>query len=356
MTLTSKFKKIYIPGFDCRLSTFRNSLALNDIVLSNSMTLGLAGTLIFCFNDGMIYSRIPAFVVTGINDQSLEGLAFNLNAYLLKGRMYDMEQAKAQISTYLSMGIPLNVAINRAELQRIQGIETNQINMGHHYVTITEFNQQTNRFIIFETDTAKEIELTDCELENIWFSDLKQKRSNIDPFQLCDGQWYAFFSREFNREQLINACYSGVNKVLLNFFNSPFDSIYGLTALKKFSSEVHTWKTDFYSIPNIVESILVMRAMESGMSGGGFGRKLYSYFLSEFSGYIKDSELKCIAYDFLELSVEWTKFVSVVSALVEKRDIVEEYFNNIENKIDEIVILEISAMNKLNSWYERRAS
>jgi hypothetical protein len=353
MTLTSKFKKKYIPGFDCRLSTFRNTLATNDIILTNSMTLGLAGTLIFCFNDGKVYSRIPAFVVTGINDQSLEGLAFNLNIYLLKGRMCNMDNAKAQISTYLSMGIPLNIAINRGELQKILRIDTNQINMGHHYVTITEYDQKENKFIIFETDTAKEIQLTESELENIWFYDIKQTRQNIDPLQLCDGTWYSFFSKELSREELIQACYRGINKVLMNFFNSPFEEGYGFPALYNFSKTVHSLRNDFHKIPHINDSIMVMKAMESGMTGGGFGRKLYSYFLSELSGYIKDTELKGISYDFLELSVKWKGFVA---SFTENEDKNEEYFESLENKIDEIVELEISIMNKLKNWYERKLS
>lgn len=349
--MTTKFKKKYISGFDCRLSTFRNTLAYNDITLSNSMILGLAGTLIFCCNDGKYYSRIPHFVVTGINDQSLEGLAFNLNIYLLRGRMYDIEDAKKNISDYLSMNLPINIAINRQELQKLTKQDTNQINMGHHYVTITDYDSLSDLFTIFETDTSQQITINSEQLNRIWFYDMNSKRAGIDPFQLCDGQWYTFFSTVLSNEQLKIGAVNGIRKVITNFFESPVPQIFGIQALLNFKNKINELKS-LNDILAIRDSIYLISAMESGMSGGGFGRKLYSYFLTEVSNILQDTDLKNIAFKFRELSDLWKIFINSLKMTIEltNESFVKQHMITLQNEIDKIYELEIDCMTDLKYW------
>ncbi|WP_338089449.1 DUF4872 domain-containing protein [Maribacter huludaoensis] len=354
MTMTEKFKKKYIPGFDCRLSTFRNCLALNDIVLSNSMILGLAGSLIFCYNDGKIYSRLPHFVVAGINDQSLEGLAFNMNIYLIRGRMLGIEDFRSKIPQFLNMGLPINVAINRGLLQEILGLNSHQINMGFHYVTITDYDTKKRKITIFETDSAKPIVITEEQLETIWFSDLKSTRDYIDPLQLVDGQWYAFFcNKKLTNDKLISACYQGIEKVIINFFHSPVDFIFGYQALLNFQQMVYTLVEDQNSIDRLKDSILLMNAMESGMSGGGLGRKLYGYFLSDFSSLIGCDDLKIIASEFSKLGNKWKSFVKDISYTAINQKDTRSFSQSLKLQIDQIVSDEIVCMEELRLWLKK---
>ena len=351
MEITKKFKKKYVPGFDCRLSTFRNSLASSNVSLSNSMILGLSGSLIFCFNDGKIYSRLPFFVVAGINDQSLEALAFNLNIYLLRGRMYNIEDAKVQIRKFLSMDIPLNIAINRGALQGFFDSSSGQINMGHHYITLTNYDEEQELFTIFETDSAQEIYITENQLETIWFYDLKHKREDIDPFQMCDGQWYSFFCNEtITTNELIDSCYHAIYKVMLNFFNSPINTIYGISALRNFQNTVHSWGSNLNRMDELREFIHVMSAMESGMSGGGFGRKLYGYFLNEFSSMIDDKNLKNISQDFIKLGKLWRSFMQHLMHFSNNEERSSDKFSELIVQIDYLTRFEISCMEALKAW------
>lgn len=354
MELTAKFKQRYLPGFDCRLSTFRNTLAVSDIVLSNSMIFGLSGTFMFCFNDNEYYSRLPYFVVTEVNDQSLENLTFNLNLYLFRGRMYNIIEAKKEISKLLSMGLPVNIAINRLLLQEICGESTNQINMGHHYITVTEYNKEKDNFIVFETDKSEEIALTSEELNSIWFSDLVNKRDQIDPFQLCDGQWYTAKSSFLSHDDLIKSCYSGIRKVLTNFFQSPIPEIMGKEALNNFANKISHLES--ISDTNYAKtSIQILNAMESGMSGGGLGRKLFSYFLSEFSRLTNCNEVKDISLGYTELAGLWRNLVKTLTSYFHTTNDtgIEVSYKSIIEQTKEIESLEIKYMTDLKEWFEK---
>lgn len=353
--ITNNLKKKYISGFDCRLATFRNTLALQNVVLSNSMILGISGSLIFCFNDNNYYSRLAEFVVAGINDQSLEYLASHLNLYLFRGRMYNMDTAKVEVNKYLSIGLPINIAVNRKILQEYCGQETGQINMGHHYVTLTSYNEQRGCFTLFETDSPHPIMVTEEQLNHIWFGDLIHKREGIDPFQLCDGQWYTFKCEQIARQDLIKASLQGISKVIDNFFYSPMPEIFGMDALRKFCNTVVRWE-HFQDIHLLRRSLAVLNAMESGMSGGGLGRKLFGYFLSELSEMIKDQEIKSISIRYTELAALWRNLVKKLNmyfGLLTDEECVIQY-NVIKQSAEIIEVKEIECMSALKNWYNKK--
>lgn len=350
--ITNSLRKKYVPGFDCRLATFRNTLAVQNSTLSNSMMLGVSGSLIFCFNDNKYYSRLSEFIVAGISDQSLEYLTSHLNLYLFRGRMFDIETAKTELIKYLSMGLPVNIAINRRILQSYCGQQTGQINMGHHYVTVTSYDQEQGCFTLFETDSPDPILVTIEQLNQIWFSDLIRKRKDVDPLQLCDGQWYTFKCKQIRRKDLAKMSLLGISKVIDNFFDSPIPEIFGVDALKKFCNAVLSWEHP-ENIESLKRSLSVLNAMESGMSGGGLGRKLFGYFLSELSEIMKDQEIKLISMEFTELAVLWRNLVRMfniyfglisVSNHVIHFDMIKQVVKKIERK-------EIKCMLALKDWY-----
>ena len=358
MSLTEQFKKKYIPGFDCRLSTFRNSLACNNIILTNSMMLGLSGALIFCFNDGHFLSRVPFFVVSGISDQTIEKISSSLNIYLFRGRMLNIENAIEQIPRYLSKNIPLNIAINRYALFEITGRKNNKdrfnINMGFHYVTLTDFDKKEDKFTIFETDSSIPIILNRDQLEYIWFYDILNQRKGIDPFQLCDGQWYSFLCKDSSKRQLIKGCFDGIENVLINFYKSPVDSVLGINALHNFKTKMHFWKDQIDDIKYFCDSISFMSVMESGLSGGGFGRKLFSYFLNEFSVLIGNDELKIISYEFTNQAKHWSiltkKLANCISFDKQYEIDMNKLKSIIDQDLDSIIDSEIRCMQLLNKW------
>lgn len=350
--ITNSLKKKYVPGFDCRLATFRNTLAVQNVSLSNSMMLGVAGSLIFCFNDNKYYSRLSEFVVAGISDQSLEYLTSHLNLYLFRGRMSDIETAETELIKYLSMGLPVNIAINRKILQDYCGQQTGQINMGHHYVTITSYDEEQGYFTLFETDSPHPILVTKEQLNQIWFSDLIRKRENVDPFQLCDGQWYTFKCKQIRRQELTKMSLLGISKVIDNFFASPIPEIFGIEALKKFCNTVPSWEHP-ENIELLKRSLAVLNAMESGMSGGGLGRKLFGYFLSELSEIMNDQEIKLISMEFTELAVLWRNLMRMFNIyfglLPAPAHIV--HFDMIKQAVKKIERKEIECMSALKDWY-----
>lgn len=350
--ITSSLKKKYVPGFDCRLATFRNTLAVQNVTLSNSMMLGIAGSLIFCFNDNKYYSRLSEFVVAGISDQSLEYLTSHLNLYLFKGRMYDIATAEVELNKYLSMGLPVNIAINRKILQEYCGQQTGQINMGYHYVTITAYDEEQGCFTLFETDSPHPIRVTKEQLNHIWFSDLIRKREDIDPFQLCDGQWYTFKCKQIRRQDLAKVSLLGISKVINNFFTSPISEIFGIEALQKFCDTVSGWEHP-EDIELLKRSLSVLNAMESGMSGGGLGRKLFGYFLSELSEIMRDQEIKLISIEYTELAVLWKSLVRMLNIYfgLFPGQVGVIHFDMIKQTVKRIERKEIECMSALKNWY-----
>lgn len=362
MNLTDKYKKIYLPGFDCRLSTFRNSLAINDNIFTNSMILGLSGGLIFCFNDGHFLSRVPCFIVSGISDQTIEHLSSTLNLYVFRGRMLSMKNAIEQIPDYLSKEIPVNIAVNRHALFEVIGhnneAEGFEVNMGFHYITLTHLDTYKDEFTLFETNSSKPIVINKSQLEYIWFYDILHERKNIDPFQLCDGQWYGILCKNNTKNEIITSAYSGIQKVLTNFFNSPVEEVVGIKALVNFQTQMHIWKSKINDKKYFCDSIYFMSVMEFGLSGGGFGRKLFSYFLNELSTLIADLQLKEISLQFTDLSKKWNKLVQQLQQCIINYD--DCHINMdllklvIEGELDTVVNTELNCMILLNGWMNNK--
>src|SRR5690606_24640968 len=98
-------------GIDCRIAAFRNSLACENVLLSNPMALGISGSYVFCFNDGRRNVRSPYFAIVGMTDQSLEGLATRLNCYLIKGRATEEGDIAKQLKDYFNQGLPVHIGI-----------------------------------------------------------------------------------------------------------------------------------------------------------------------------------------------------------------------------------------------------
>lgn len=366
MNLTAQFKDNYLAGSDCRLSTFRNNLATAGLPLSNAMILGISGSLVYCFSDGISYN-LPCFVTTGISDQTLEGLIGGLNCIIYRGRMRDMADAHLQIPYFLEKKMPVNIAIHRQTLTKISSDKSQEnsgfnfledANLGFHYVTLTEYDKNNNSCTLFETDTSTPIKISLDELEDIWFYDLKNQREFVNSFQLCDGQWYSILKGEISNEQVISSSIYGINKVLLNFFHSPHPTQMGLNALVLFQEEAHSWREGVTNVEHLCKAILLMQVTEYGLTGGGLGRKLYGYFLSELSKLTNDPELKSISYEFTHTAKKWHRFVRELSASIqyETEGFSLDFFkvNQTVNKyVDDIVYRENQQMCRLREWHTK---
>ncbi len=361
MRLTDKYLQNYTPGTDCRITTFRNALAVHDIKFSNNMLLGISGCLIFGYNDGEFFSRVPYDIVLGISDQILEGLSSRLNVYLLKGRMINIDNAITVIENYLSQGIPINIAVNRDELLRIvhNHHEHSIFNAGHHYVTITSYNKSIDEFTLIDPGFSKKIIINKKQLEYIWFYDLFNLRDDIDPFQLCDGQWFSVWpNKKTEQGEIISSCFSGINKVLKNYFESPIPSLLGLNALFNLNTKLKDYveKIDASTNDGIIKFIICLTIMNK-VSGGGLGRKMYSYFLRELSETIDNKELFEISLNFTDLGILWTSFIKglesgIVSIETSELDNIK-ISDCIKTTLAEVIKSEISCMENLDKWYRK---
>lgn len=354
---TEKYKEHYLPGFDCRLTTFRNNLAYYDIEISNGMILGLSGCLIFMYSASDKNSLNISFIA-GISNQTLEALTQIYSVHLLLKRYSHSDDIYTDIRNLLSHGFIINILINRPYLDHIRNNPNNAYrvepyNIGHHFVTITNIDRNNN-VTIFETNTSKFFILNPNELKAVWFFDEKYKRPIIDGFLECQGYYYYFTPPKIDAHKDKDLILNSILHVVKNFYQDK-DNSFGFLGLKKFFSDIRTWRNNPVLLQKLKMTILVMKVNESLLSGGGLGRKLYSYFLIEVSNLFKDDKLRIIANQFKETSELWSNFIMELFSVVNNstKNIEQSLFHMdkiIDHYANRIIDAEDNQIKSLYTW------
>jgi hypothetical protein len=361
MTLTKKYQSIQLIGFDCRMTTFRNNLAFYGFPMSNGMILGLSGCFTFVYSN-LKNNRIPFYTVAGITDQTLEGLSSVFDTYIIKGKYsFDDKNIIKSLKQKLNKNIPVNVAINRPFLEHIRlGRKKEDYviefsNIGFHYVTITEIIEDSITF--FETDYTLPITFDIETFMELWFFDDFHKRFVIDPPQRCDGKFYTILPPKINANNDKKTINYSINKVVLSFFSEGGDIYHGEKGLSTFFEEINNWENEA-STECIERSILFLKFLEKYLSGGGFGRRMYSYFLAEISSEMDDKNLKDIAIMFKETSKLWANFINEISHIKVIDSIRKKEFHAFKSIIhlysDMIKTSEKQQFKSLKNWVDSK--
>ncbi len=358
MTLTEKYQSKYLPGFDCRMTTFRNTLACTyGHRLSNGMIVGLSGCLTLVYGKPKT-SRLPFYTLAGLSDQSLEGLSTVFGTYLTHSNFeLDDEDLVKKIQEHLYKGNVVNVAINRPLLMHLtsgkdlSSYEYENSNVGFHYVSITEIDDHQVTF--FETDRANPMRMDFDLFKRCWFFDDFYDRKYSDPFQKCNGQYYVLQGSCIKAHENENSLRFAIDKVVQSYFleNNGFSA--GITALNEFFQGILEWEQND-DLELLLDSMELIYILESFLSGGGFGRGLYSFFLAETSRVLNDTSLKNIAFDFKETSKLWTKFIREVCDY-DIKDAMREKdfgpFNSVTHKhAEKLIRAETEQFRKLEDW------
>ncbi|MGV4413938.1 DUF4872 domain-containing protein [Chryseobacterium sp. T1] len=357
MTLTELYKRNYLPGFDCRMATFRNNLAYYGYNLSNSMMLGLSGCL------SLIYSkpegnRIPYYTILGITDQTLEGLSSVFDSYFIYGYCsFNRSDVLTLLKKNLDKNILINAAINRPLLNHIskgnnlEDFVLNSSYTGFHFVTITELKD--DKITFFETDYSQPLEYDVETFINLWFYDTIYNRKLHHSGQACNGKYYMIHPPKFEPHKNKNALLFLIEKVTNNFFTEGKYYHNGVLALHDFFEDIKTWK---YNVDKncAVNSIFYIKILEMNLSGGGFGRRLYSSFLAEVAEIMDDNTLKSIAREFKETSKLWTSFINTISSPETIKSLMSDEFDLLESLAEAhstaIITAETTQFNHLNNW------
>lgn len=361
MTVTEIYQKNHLSGFDCRMTTFRNNLAYYGCSLSNGMILGMSGCLTFVYSN-LKNNRIPFYTVTGITDQTLEGLSSVFDTYITRGQYsYGDKDIIESLKQKLEKHSLINVAINRPFLEHIRSgkEKSNYIvefsNIGFHYVTITAIKGRMVTF--FETDYGHPLEYDFDTFMELWFFDDIHKRLIIDPPQRCNGQFYTILPPNVIANKDKKTILHSINKVVVSFFSDKGSIYHGSKGIDTFFNEIYHWNTDSKE-ESIFSSIQFMRILEKYLSGGGFGRRLYSYFLSEVSTEWKDYDLKAIAMEFRDTSKLWSEFIAKISDVNTLGNLLEYDFNQFLKIVDEysdrIICSEKKQFENLRNWIDSK--
>lgn len=361
MTLTEKYKANYLPGFDCRMTTFRNNLAYYGLNISHGMILGMSGCL-SSINYSKVENRFPNFTVKGVMSQTLEELSsvFDTNLTSAKFAKEDRNIWNT-IKEMLNNNILVNAAINGKFLQHIRSRNNKEkfvidsSDSSFHFVTITGLNNNTVTF--FETDFGKPLTYDTSTFLELWFFDEINKTHGSNQLERCEGKYYTISAPKQAANSSKVAILLAIKKVTENFFYSKLHLEYGSRGAKKLFEEIVNWKT--ISDPKgLASSVLFMKILERYFSGGGFGRRLYSLFLNEASIELADVDLKQIAIEFRETSNLWMLFVKEFSSMSVISKITKNDFLLFDQIVDKysglLVFAEQQQFINLKDWIQSK--
>jgi len=363
MILTEKYKANYLAGFDCRMATFRNNMAFYGHTLSNGMVLGMSGCLSFIYGTPE-KNRIPYYTAVGITDQTLEGLSSIFDTYIIREK-FDFENKKNILTTLkknLTNNVLVNAAINRPFLNHLRtgkkksDFKIEPSNIGFHYVTITEI--KGNSITFFETDYRKPLTYDFDTFIELWFFDKVHKRKIVDPHQMCDGKYYTILPPTIKANQDKFCILFAINKVATSFLVSEKEHYYhGIKGIKIFFEEVQNWN-ELTDKDTLINSIFFLRILEKNLSGGGFGRKLYSFFLSEAASVLADDNLKSIAIEFRNTSKLWANFIAKITTVENIENIAKNDFTvfkkTAKSYANKIISAEQKQFEKLKKWVDAK--
>ena len=311
------FRETYLPGFDCALSTLRNTLAFYGYRFSNAMVLGLSGSFCFLYRD-RIADNIPYFLLTGISHNSIESLPTSLNSYLYKDKKASNADMEAFFDGYFNRGLPVHIAVNRPRLlsfihKKPIGLIEQALDIGYHYITVVQRNKEKGSYTIFETDDSHPYDISETELRDVWYYDCGPKKRVVVEDLACDGKWYAFFPPKNISILLPELMRFSLLKVVNNFLY-PYSDDTGLVGLETLRTKALGWSDR--DPMELCTTILLMKAMEFNLTGGGFGRKLIGRYLREVSECLADSRLTEIARMFGATAKQWETFVNALFGAV----------------------------------------
>ena len=341
------------------MTTFRNNLAFYGSNLSNGMILGLSGCLTFIYATPA-ENRIPYYTILGITDQTLEGLTSVFGTYLTRGEYtFQPESIKEFLTSNLEKNIVVNAAINRPLLNHIrQGGEMRDFvvhptNVGFHFVTITGVEDEMITF--FETDYEHPLK---CDIEtfaHLWFYDNIHGRAIYDSNQMCNGKYYTIQYPSIDAHNKKNMLLYSIDKVTTSYFFGDDQVRHGLRGIENFFFEIQNWDTSIDK-QCLVNSIFFMKILEMNLSGGGFGRKLYSFFLGETSTLLEDDKLRSIAAEFRSTGRLWSDFINRICS----RNVIQNIMDGelaplqalAQSYSKEIVQAETRQFERLKDWVE----
>lgn len=357
----ARFARNYMPGFDCRLATFRNTLAFHGHALSNGMVLGLSGTLCFVYSDG-VADRLRRPTLAGLSDQGLEGLATALGCYLYRGKLDVGDDFEAAVGAYLADDLPLSVALYRPGLRARMSGQTlpprAATDVGFHYVTLTAHDARAHTFTLFETDSSRPFTLPCAELHALWFRDRLDPRPRRDPLQPCDGYWYTFRAPRQIRPLLAAGARQALRRVAHHFHDGYSERV-GARALERFSADVRTWPERWEPGGDIDGALLLLRVLEGPLTGGGFGRKLYACFLAEAAELLGAPALRTLGAQFRGTADGWKAFVAELGA-ARRRDTPDGVRAGLREAVlrhaDALIERERRQMDALAAWCDAEAA
>ena len=308
-----RYRGAYLPGFDCLLATVRNTLAYYGTPLSNAMVLGLSGSFCFVYRDP-ISPQVPYFLLTGIAHNSVESLVPSLGSYLYKDKLAPAADLGAFFDGYLERDLPVHVAVSRPVLQsaihsRESAPVERVLDLGYHYITVVRRHAQSGTYTVFETDDARPHEISEDDLREAWFLDARSSRPQLVGDLACDGKWYAFLRPQGVDRLLPELIRPSLARVVHNFFD-PYSDDTGAEGLHAWRNAALHWGDR--PARELTASLLLAKAMEFNLTGGGFARKLFGRYLREASDRLGDARLAEVARLFAETAARWGKFVDAL--------------------------------------------
>jgi hypothetical protein len=281
-----------LGGKHCWSASARSVLNFHGLKMSEEMVFGLSGGLSFIYWYG---KGMPAPFVGGRYGKGNDPIADTFRR--IGGEAAIKETASGAIAMKdligsLKKGEPAIVFVDMAYLPYMMMPE--EAHFGGH--TIVVHGVRTDGVTLVSDRSVVPFELRMVDLQ-------KARGSKFPPFQPKNRMLLPGYPEKIVdlapgiMESIRNSCDSMLDPAINNF---------GLKGIKKWSSEVRRWPTNFKGMALFGCLMNLFIYIEIGGTGGGAFRPMYADFLDESSHIVGAPELSGIASQFRGCGNQWS--------------------------------------------------
>ena len=281
-----------LGGKHCWSASARSVLNYHGIRMSEEMIFGLSGGISFIYWYG---KGMPAPLVGGRYGKGNDPIA---DTFRRIGGTTSFKETSSPVTAQkdlvdsLKRGEPAIVFVDMAYLPYMMMPE--DAHFGGHTIVVHAIRD--------DLATVSDRSIVPFRLA---LSDLQKARgSKFPPFQPKNRLLVSTYPAKVSDlgpgilESISNSCDSMLDPAISNL---------GLKGIKKWSSEVRKWPSNFQGMALFGCLLNLFIYIEVGGTGGGAFRPMYADFLDESSHIINESELSSVASQFRDCGRQWSE-------------------------------------------------
>lgn len=299
--------------------------------------------LAFGLGSGLFYIHIPFIKMNGgpgVSFRTLPGNVFNktcrsLGIHVTRKKFSSPERAKEFLDKKLAEGVPVGCQVGVYNLIYLP-IEY-RFHFNAHNIII--YGRENGHYLISDPTLEEVKELTAEQLEKVRFA-----HGIFAP----KGQIYFPENvRKADEAMLRKGIVKGIKRNVRDMLHIP-GNIAGVSGIKYTSRHIRKWREQLGVRRAGLYLAHIVRMMEEIGTGGGGFRFIYSAFLQQAAGHLKEDKLMGISDDFTKAGDLWRSSAMEMAGIYKGRITEQKHFDHLADILIEISETEKQAFKKLS--------